>query len=351
MKYFYKKFLIIAFSIIFLYNTDFYGANIYNDGPTTFENIKLTEDDVIEDFKKNYINASMSDFEKEIIIIRWMVENISYDYENVALKSIPENSHTAYGALVEKVAVCDGYAEAFNKLSASVGLNTIMVKGMADRDGYSVLHAWNQINLDGEWYNVDVTFEDPKYNGSYTNPYGFNGLYNEFINVTDTELLKTHTYELVNNCTSTDYGKWTVGYYDMTGTVLKINDVETYKNLIMMNYVNKSTDKNTENLANILNVANSGRFADGRNVYMGASDLEKIKTFIASCVSFIKGDGSIGYNAIAISTHISVDVYDFLEKMMSIKNELCADNYIFDNVCLVDDDYKVWFLFKGSSKN
>ena len=51
----------------------YYGLDIYDDEVAT----------VIEDFISKYINNNMSDFEKEIKIIQYLVENIDYDYENL----------------------------------------------------------------------------------------------------------------------------------------------------------------------------------------------------------------------------------------------------------------------------
>lgn len=53
-------------------------------------------------------------------------------------------------------------------------------------------HSWNMINLEGDWYHVDVTWEGPI---SY-NHYGFYELWNRYINLTDTDVrnLENHSY-------------------------------------------------------------------------------------------------------------------------------------------------------------
>lgn len=51
-------------------------------------------------------------------------------------------------------------------------------------------HAWNKIKLDGEWYHVDVTWEDPIMNGDPENGYGYGNLRNEYINITDSKWRK-----------------------------------------------------------------------------------------------------------------------------------------------------------------
>ncbi len=64
---------------------------------------------------------------------------------------------TAYGCLVQKEANCEGYAKAFNLLAARMGMECILVTGKTD-EGEN--HAWNQVKIDGKWYNLDVTWDD-----------------------------------------------------------------------------------------------------------------------------------------------------------------------------------------------
>ena len=94
------------------------------------------------------------------------------DYDNGAALSIMHkgkkyvnknvsgnNCHTAYGALIEKKAVCDGYALAFNLLARRAGIPCLMVSGMVD--GYC--HGWNLVKVNGNLRYIDVTWDDPVY--------------------------------------------------------------------------------------------------------------------------------------------------------------------------------------------
>jgi len=60
---------------------------------------------------------------------------------------------TLYGALVENQCVCEGYAEAFQYIAKQYGINCIIAR--------SSVHEWNFVELDGKWYVVDVTYDDP----------------------------------------------------------------------------------------------------------------------------------------------------------------------------------------------
>ena len=72
---------------------------------------------------------------------------------------------TAYGALVQGTAVCAGYSHAYQLLMQRVGIPTWYVTGSSFApNGQLVGHAWNLVQLDGEWYYTDVTWDDqPNY--------------------------------------------------------------------------------------------------------------------------------------------------------------------------------------------
>ena len=126
--------------------------------------------EAIEEFKDEYITSDMSDFEKEIKIIEWLVENCTYE------KGESWSRSTAYSCIVLGKAQCSGYADAF--------LQTAKLCGLDVRYVYNKTHAWNMIKLDGDWYHVDVTWEDPI--GS--NAYGFGNLRNQYINLEDAQI-------------------------------------------------------------------------------------------------------------------------------------------------------------------
>lgn len=168
-------------------------------------------------FINDYITPNMSDFEKEIQIIKYLVENVTYDVDELANDShFINDSYKAYGALVNHKAVCSGYAKAFDLLAKKCGLSSIVVTGEAiNSDNQNGPHAWNQIYLDSEWYNVDVTFEDPITNIKL----GFNQLLNNYINRTDAEFAANHIRANGHDCTATKYGKNVVSYYLNTGII------------------------------------------------------------------------------------------------------------------------------------
>lgn len=53
--------------------------------------------------------------------------------------------------------ICEGYARAFKVLCDAAGVSCVI----ADGDGGGVSHMWNNVCIDGKWYGVDVTWDDP----------------------------------------------------------------------------------------------------------------------------------------------------------------------------------------------
>lgn len=67
----------------------------------------------------------------------------------------PSYKSEADGPLLHGTALCEGYSKAFMYLCQSVGIECICVAGYAGEN-----HMWNMLKLDGEWYNMDVTWDD-----------------------------------------------------------------------------------------------------------------------------------------------------------------------------------------------
>lgn len=68
---------------------------------------------------------------------------------------IDERRRDAYGMLIDGIGVCQGYTLAYRLLLKEVGIDS----GTVTSD--SMNHVWNLIQIDGNWYHVDVTWDDP----------------------------------------------------------------------------------------------------------------------------------------------------------------------------------------------
>lgn len=138
----------------------------------TFEN-KI--DNILNDL------PSGSDFEKEEYINNYIIENCKYDDAAAQIENIEGNENDAYGALVDGSAVCEGYARAFQLLCNKADIDCVMVSGTVDNTN----HAWNCVKIGGEWYQIDVTWNDTDGDKDY--------LQNDYFNLTDSLMLEDHT--------------------------------------------------------------------------------------------------------------------------------------------------------------
>ncbi len=101
-------------------------------------------------------DISMTDVEKALTVHDYLVQNCEYDYDRLESGQLPNISHTAYGALVKGMAVCDGYGDAYTYIMEDkLGIPCELVTSDA------MAHAWNMIQIGGKWYHVDVTWDDP----------------------------------------------------------------------------------------------------------------------------------------------------------------------------------------------
>lgn len=174
--------------------------------PEHTEPSEETESDELSSLIDEIITPSMTEYERVKAIHDYLVVHVDYDYENLAAGTLPDTAFTKEGALLLHSAVCEGYARAFSYLCAQAGIEEQMVYGTAD-DGTGVqTHAWNQVCIDGEWYHVDVTWDDPLMNGKVVTD-GSNITYEYFL-VPDMTLLGNHTAsspEKLHSCTSERY--------------------------------------------------------------------------------------------------------------------------------------------------
>ncbi len=101
-----------------------------------------------------------SDYLKSLILHDRLVDAVEYE-------AVGEHQ-TVFGSLVEGQAVCAGYARGYQLLMQSVGIPAWYVEGTADNGEGIGGHAWNLVQLDGNWYYTDVTWDDPiGLNGRY----------------------------------------------------------------------------------------------------------------------------------------------------------------------------------------
>lgn len=143
------------------------------------------------------VKPGMSDYEKELALHDWLVAHSTYDLANFEANTVPPAEYTPYGVLVLGTGVCESYSSAFQLLADKAGLESHIVTGTGNGNS----HAWNQVKVEGVWYNLDVTWDDP----------GDHRVDHDYFNVNDQTLGTEHQWDRGSSqpCTS-EQANWFV---------------------------------------------------------------------------------------------------------------------------------------------
>lgn len=87
-----------------------------------------------------------SEYEMALCLHDWLLEQLEYD------NSLKWSS--AESALTRGLGTCQAYESAYAKLLSAAG-----IENAETRDTYDG-HTWNAVKLDGDWYQVDCTWDD-----------------------------------------------------------------------------------------------------------------------------------------------------------------------------------------------
>ena len=228
----------------FVYQKYVNGNGIPSDRPAA---MKLYER--VDEIINKIIKPGMTDYEKELAIHDYIVTHCEYGYEDYS----NDYAYRAYGALVQGKAVCNGYAEAMALLLNCVGVESDIMTGWANGE----LHAWNRVKLDGNWYQVDSTWDDPVPDrGEFAG--------HQFFNVTDDIMDDTHDW------TKTDYEACqdlSYNYFKKNNAIGGYMDFKAKVEFFAlrdpngtMEYVLTDYDKDTYDMSQIANVQGISSF-------------------------------------------------------------------------------------------
>lgn len=112
------------------------------------------------------ITEDMTPYEKEKAIYEWQVGWVNFsDSDLNPIGANSEYSHMPYGVFKNHQAICVGNATTFKLLMDMLDIPCQIIHSTSEGE-----HAWDVVQLDGDWYHVDVTFDGTS-NGkpSYSN--------------------------------------------------------------------------------------------------------------------------------------------------------------------------------------
>jgi hypothetical protein len=157
------------------------------------EQLSKRVDEIIQEI----IKPGMTGYEKEQAVHDYIITNTRYDMENYKKGTIPPESYSAYGTLVLGIGVCEGYAESMKLILDRLGTECLLVPGNSKGQN----HVWNMVKIDGSYYHVDITWDDP------VSSDGTDLLIYDYFNLTDSEMAKDHSWDTkaYPRCFSTKY--------------------------------------------------------------------------------------------------------------------------------------------------
>lgn len=161
-----------------------------------------------------------SDYEISKLLHDRLAAFMSYQYT--------DNDQTIYGALVEKQAVCAGYASAYQYLLQRAGIPAWKVTGSSidPSDGSAKAHAWTLVCLDGSWYHTDVTWDDQGNLGD---------IYYAYLNVPTQQLLQDHALDTFYATYLPDCSATAANYFIRNGQQAEAFDTEQVAKLMEAN--------------------------------------------------------------------------------------------------------------------
>ncbi len=142
-----------------LYGTDTSDVSVMNDLTAAQLADIATKQQEIADIIAEIVagaDSGWTDVEKVLYLNDYLAENCQYDQDAYEQNNTTERMpFTIYGALINQICVCQGYAHSFLILAQELGLEAELV------DSESLGHQWNAVKINGSWYLIDVTWDDP----------------------------------------------------------------------------------------------------------------------------------------------------------------------------------------------
>ena len=126
----------------------------------TYKNTKKDLDEAektINNFIKENIKEDMTDSEKIRVIYNFIIDKYSYGFAEGDNKNLKERN-ILLGLQGEPV-VCEAYAMLFSLMANKLGYKTMIITGTIGENNTET-HAWNLVEIDGEWYHIDATWGD-----------------------------------------------------------------------------------------------------------------------------------------------------------------------------------------------
>lgn len=248
-------------------------SDAYKEGKE--DSLSKEDKDTLDMAKKvldEIITDGMSDYEKELAVYNWMVNNIKNDTGMMSvIPTSGQNAATPNGVLKSKTAVCVGYATTFRLFMQMMDIECKVVH-TTDK-----IHSWDEVKLDGEWYHTDIYSDAGSPNYSHFNMNdkqcsdGYEWNTDFFPAATGTK----YNYAVMNNEKLDDVYK----------LPKKIKKAMEDKNYFLAYNVGQDVDDETINIVNAIIQSISNYMADSYNVSANLIDADNGDKVMAVYIS------------------------------------------------------------------
>ena len=164
-----------------------------------------------------------SEYERELYLHDLIIKMCKYARKTEG--EIDWRKFTIIGAILDGEAVCEGFSKAMQILLNEVGVECRVVTGKIGEES----HMWNLVKIGGNWYHLDVTWDEPSEIGRYN-----------YFNLTDNEIKFDHKIDedIIKVKSLSKNDKYN---FKLPKCITKTENY-FYKNALMLDLFNKETD-------------------------------------------------------------------------------------------------------------
>ncbi len=143
------------YSTISTYTTPLFNAKVSIKISRTYDKEKIVAiNNKINEISNELKLINYNDEDKIKLVHDYIINHTKYDGLKVDdINDDTYNSETAYGPLYEGYAVCSGYADLMALFLDKMGIKNMRIA--------TATHVWNLVYLDGKWFHLDLTWDDP----------------------------------------------------------------------------------------------------------------------------------------------------------------------------------------------
>ena len=252
------------------------------------------------------IDAKMSDLEKFIIIYQRLGKKINYGEANNGFSNeYDTNSNNNLEGIITNKSVCGGYTLILEQALSIVGIKVKSRTGGLMSEG---LHAWNQVCIDGKWYNCDLTLDNTQIVNNQVplqclksdNEFMRNGhrdtgsIYpNNLIYEEKSECIEDYDVEIIKRCFEEIYRTGKIDSLNTQQTATEEFKTEKNTNEMQMQNYMKTRIKN---LTNIQISDNKGYVGNGDMVLKSKQELIEEKEQLEELIDDLLANNRIDTN-------------------------------------------------------